>query len=155
MPADRSSLRSGQSAPSGRFAGERGSVLMLMPAAVLIVIILASLAVDRAIIFGAQRDLVGTAQVAANDAAGIGVDPEVLHRDGKVDYDLARIDEAVRRATSTADGASVRWHIQGNQITVAIEREVDLIFARGVPGASRRTRITATASAVLRRDDDP
>lgn len=149
MPADP------RAAATGPVAAERGSVLLLMPAAVLIVVILASLAVDRAVIFGAQRELVGTAQVAANDAAGIGVDPEVLHGDGKIDYDLARIDAAVQRAASATEGASVRWHIQGNQITVVIERDVDLIFARGVPGASHHTHVTATASAILRRDDDP
>ena len=52
--------------------------MMLMPAGVLIMVILASLALDRALVFAEQRDLVSTAQAAANDAAAFGVDPARL-----------------------------------------------------------------------------
>ena len=41
---------------------------MLMPAAVLVVIVLAAMAVDQSIIFMRQRSLVAAAQAAANDA---------------------------------------------------------------------------------------
>src|SRR5690606_36454066 len=76
---ERSSTRSekawARSTPvTDRRRGQRGSVLMLMPAAVLIVLALGSLAVDRAVVFGAQRDLINTAQAAANDAVTLGID---------------------------------------------------------------------------------
>ena len=110
-----------------------------MPVAVLIVVILGSLAVDRAVVFGAQRDLVATAQAAANDAAGVGIDPNGLHAGGRLDYDPARIDRAVRAATlGSADGDVHGF--AGRCATApswsSWQRTVDLVFARGVPGAS-------------------
>lgn len=126
-------------------------MLLLMPVAVLIVVILASLAADRAVVFGAQRDLVAAAQVAANDAAGLGVDPGRLHDDGRIEYDRVRIDQAVRAALAGTDGqVDARWSVRDGEIVVRLERSVELIFARGVPGASPTQRVTATASAELR-----
>lgn len=134
-----------------RRQSEAGSVLLLMPVAMLIVVILGSLAVDRAVIFGAQRDLVAAAQVAANDAAGLGVDPDSLHGDGRISYDGTRIDQAVRAAVQGTDGqVQAHWSIRNGEVVVRLERVVDLVFARGVPGASSTHQITATASAVLR-----
>lgn len=103
-----------------RRQSEAGSVLLLMPVAVLIVVILGSLAVDRAVIFGAQRDLVAAAQVAANDAAGLGVDPDSLHGDGRISYDGTRIDQAVRAAVQGTDGqVQAHWSIRNGEVVVA------------------------------------
>lgn len=135
---------------------ERGSVLLLMPVAVLVMVILGSLAVDRAIVFGAQRDLVAVAQAAANDGAGVGVDPNDLHGAGRLGYDPVRIDRAVRAAVSGADGeVRVRWGIRDGAVIVELKRSVDLVFARGVPGATRSAHIAARASAVLALDSVP
>lgn len=135
---------------------ERGSVLLLMPVAVLVMVILGSLAVDRAVVFGAQRDLVAVAQSAANDGAGVGVDPNDLHGTGRLGYDPDRIDRAVRAAVAGADGeVRVRWGVRDGAVVVELERTVNLVLARGVPGASRTQRVTATASAVLTLDAPP
>lgn len=129
---------------------DRGSVLMLMPAAVLIVIVLGALAIDRAVVFGAQRDLVATAQAAANDGAGA-IDLDVL-RAGAVEFDEAQIDQIVTASAGRADGAVVSdWEIEGDVLVVRLERRVELVFADGVPGASGTQVVTATARSVLER----
>jgi hypothetical protein len=123
---------------------------MLMPAAVLIVIVLGALAIDRAVIFGAQRDLVATAQAAANDGAGA-VDLDAL-RGGAVEFDEARIDSIVAAAAARSDGAVARnWEVQGDVLVVRLERRVELVFAGGVPGASGTQVVRATARSVLVR----
>ena len=62
--------------PPGATAGdgvnERGSVLLLFPAAVLIVIVLSAITVDSSIAFLAQRELANATAAAANDAASRG-----------------------------------------------------------------------------------
>lgn len=132
---------------------ERGSVLLLMPAAVLIVVVLASLAVDRAVVFGAQRDLVATAQAAANDAAAVGIDPDGVRAGGTLAYDDARIDRAVRAAAARADGqVTATWERTGGLLVVRLERTVAYVFARGVPGGADGVRIRAEASATLQLD---
>jgi hypothetical protein len=124
---------------------------MLMPAAVLILVVLGAMAVDRAIVFGAQRDLVATAQAAANDGASA-VDIDVLRGDGEVELDPVEIDRAVRAsAVQGPPDMTLSWTLDGDQVVVHVEREVDLVFTRGVPGADRTMHLTATARADLRR----
>ena len=128
--------------------------MMLMPAAALIVVILGAIAVDRAIIFGAQRELIAVAQAAANDAASLGVDIDALRSDGEIVPDLDAIDEAVQLASLSAEpGTTVAWSLQGDVIEIRMERDVDLLFTAGVPGASDIETITATATAELRVSD--
>lgn len=131
---------------------ERASVLMLMPAAVLIMIILGALAVDRAVIFAAQRDLVSTAQAAANDAAGLSVDIDRLRVEGKIEVDSKAIADAVGLATGAVEpGTSVSWELQGDVVVVRLERDVPLIFAQGIPGAAGTQTVMAVGTAELRR----
>lgn len=129
---------------------ERGSVLLLMPAAVLIMILLGAMAVDRAVIFGAQRDLVATAQAAANDASSAGISVDRLRSEGRLTIDPARIDLAVSRAAARADGTvSTRWEVRGDDLVVYLERRVELVFTKGVPGASDTQVVRATARSRL------
>lgn len=125
---------------------------MLMPAAVLIIVILGGISVDRAIIFGAQRDLVATAEAAANDAAGLGVGVDELRAHGITRYDPGRIDRAVALAADRSDGeVSATWQLRGNVLIVSLQRRVPLIFTKGVPGSSGVQVITAAATATLIR----
>ncbi|CAN5734326.1 hypothetical protein BH10ACT1_BH10ACT1_00610 [soil metagenome] len=126
---------------------------MLMPAAVLVVILLGAIAVDRAVVFGAQRDLVATAEAAAGDGVAAGVDLEALRAGEGVRYDSVRIDRAVTAALAGTDGSvDATWRIEGTSLLVRLERRVDLVFTRGVPGTSGRVTITAVARAELRRE---
>jgi hypothetical protein len=126
---------------------------MLMPVAVLIVVILGAIAVDRAVVFGAQRELVQSAQAAANDAAAVGADIERL-RAGHADtarFDRERIDRAVRASLVGVDDlVDHRWTLRGDQVVVELEQRVELVFTKGVPGAADTTTVRATATARLR-----
>lgn len=135
-----------------RHTSERASVLMLMPAAVLIMIILGALAVDRAVIFEAQRDLVSTAQASANDAAGLSVDIDELRVEGNIKVDSEAIADAVGLATAAVEpGTRVSWELQGDVVVVRLERDVHLIFAQGIPGAAGTQTVMAVGTAELRR----
>lgn len=125
---------------------------MLMPAAVLIVILLGAIAVDRAVVFGAQRDLVATAEAAAGDGAAAGVDLDALRAGDGLRYDDRRIDQAVTAALVGTDGVvQASWRIEGDTLVVRLQRRVDLVFTKGVPGAADQVTVTATARAELRR----
>lgn len=125
---------------------------MLMPAAVLVVIVLGSLAVDQAVVFGAQRDLINTAQAAANDAVALGIDIEEVRAHGDLRYDRTRIDEAIRRAVAgDARVVVTGWSIAGDQLVVRLEKRVEYVFARGVPGGTDSTVVRATGRARLYR----
>ena len=54
----------------GRIGGERASVLLLFPVAILVVLFLAALTFDASMAFLAKREAVAAATAAANDAAG-------------------------------------------------------------------------------------
>jgi len=121
-----------------------------MPVAVLVVVMLGSIAVDRAVVFGAQRELVNATQAAANDAAAVGIDLDRLHADGSLTYDSRRIEQTITAALSSIDQPIQRsWTIVGDQVEVRVQQTVRMVFAAGVPGAARTQRITATASARL------
>lgn len=132
---------------------ERGSVLMLMPTAVLIVLVLAAITVDRTMIFADQRRLVTTAQAAADDAAAIGVDTRALRAGRTPRFDTDRADRAIRRIVSLHDDPAhpitVRWRVEGEEIVVELSRTVPRMFTGTVPGTARTTRVTARARARL------
>lgn len=125
---------------------------MLMPVAVLVVVVLGAIAVDRAVVFGAQRDLVQAAQAAANDAAAVGVDPDAL-REGveQVHLDAGRVKRAIDASlVGVEDLTGRQWYVHDDEVVVVLTRRVDLVFTKGVPGASDSTTVTATARARLR-----
>ncbi|HEY4377235.1 MAG TPA: hypothetical protein VGM93_08750 [Acidimicrobiales bacterium] len=124
---------------------------MLMPAAILVVMVLGAISVDRAAVFNRQRELVAAAQAAANDAAGAGIDPGALRR-GELAYDPARIDAAVRSALAARGlAASETTSVQAGRVVVELRMAVPWIFAKAVPGIGDTTEIHAVASAALDR----
>lgn len=124
---------------------------MLMPTAVLIILLLAAITVDRTVIFADQRRLVTTAQAAADDAAAVGLDAAAIRSGRAPRFDPERADRAVRRIIAIHDDPthpiSLRWRIDGDDIVVELSRDVPRIFTGAVPGTARTTRVTARASA--------
>ena len=135
---------------------ENGSALMLFPAAVLIIILLASLCVDATLTFLGQREIANAAEAAANDAAS------ALDRNRYYDasvYDLAREDglagiarvgnDAIRaRIDDKVKNVNIRIvRTDDTHVRVEITGEVSLIFARAIPGASRTVVVHANAEA--------
>ena len=143
-----------RAAPGGsdqRGASDRGSVLMLVPAAVLIVLVMASIAVDMSLVQLRQRQAHDLAAQAANDAATAAADQGAL-RAGTYVVDPG----AARRVAATVVGASdlaadvvgapeVTVTPDGVEVSVALE--ADYIFAGVVPGAPDGRTVRARASA--------
>jgi hypothetical protein len=124
---------------------------MLMPAGVLVVLVLASIAVDMAIVQLRQRQAYDLAAAAANDAVTAGADASAL-RSGRfaVDPDAAR--EVVARTVAASelapdlDGAPVvALTDDGLAVTIAVQAEY--VFAPVIPGAPDGATVTATATA--------
>src|SRR6266540_3305124 len=72
-----------------------GSVLLLMPAAVLIVVVLGAIALDCSTVFLAHRALLTAAAAAADDAVTFGADERAYRERGVYTLDPARVQEAV------------------------------------------------------------
>ena len=129
---------------------ERGSVLMLMPAAILIVVALSAVAVDLSTVLLAQRELASAADAAANDAVTYGIDEDHLRRGGRYRLDPGRVERAVTAALRTQGLATARREIEilgARTVRVTLRRWVTYIFAPAIPGSRGRTAVTAGATA--------
>lgn len=134
-----------------------GSVLMLMPAAVLIVFVLGAIAVDMSAVYLARRELVDAAAAAANDAVTIGMNEASLRSgDGFIlDPDLAAAGaERSLAAAGILDrlAAPPIVTVTGpDRIRIDLVMEVDYIFVKALPGNHGHTTVVATATATAAR----
>ena len=131
---------------------ERGSVLMLMPAAVMVMLVLGSIVVDFAVVGLRARELHNIAAAAADDAAVAGLSPEALRAGITViDRDRAR---NVVRAGLAARGVAldappvIEVSPDGRSVTVRLVATQPYVFARALPGAADSVRLEAEATAV-------
>ena len=135
-----------------RSADERGSVLMLVPAGLLIVFVLASIAVDMSLVHLRKRQAFDLASAAANDAATAGADQAALRsgsyviEPGSARTVVADVVRASELAPHLAAPPSVTVTAEG--VSVEITLEADYIFAGVVPGAPEGTVVAASATAV-------
>lgn len=140
-----------------RCRGSRGSALMLMPAAVLIMFVLGAIAVDLTAIHLGQRELQAAVTDAANDAAAGALDEGILR--AGLGY---RIDERTAWLIATnvlgakgvlhdvVDGPDVSVRPDGS-VTVSASRRVAHVFGRALPGVPSHEVVRATATANLER----
>lgn len=137
-----------------RLRAARGSVLMLMPAAVLIVLLLGALAVDSAIVYLRQRQAYNLAFDAANDAAGAGLDLEAARHDGEIVLDPVRVEAVAREAVAASGLDDVRLvsaRADGTGVVVAVEVVVEHLFVQVFGDPARDTlRVEARAEGVVR-----
>ncbi len=128
----------------------RGSVLMLMPAAVVIVLLLGAIAVDSAIVYLEQRQAYNVAFDAANDAAGAAIDRDIARRSGEIVYDPGRVRE-VAAATVAAAGLDELTLIDARNddgtIVVTVEVRVKRLFGQAFGAESARS-LTISARAL-------
>ena len=133
---------------------ERGSVLMLVPAGILVLLVLGAIAVDSAVVFLAQRDLANRTAAAANDIAAAAVSDDAFYSGGDIVVSESVADAFVdvsfapgRRPAGfeswTADASTA-----GRSVTVSATAEVRYLFAPAVPGAARSTVVRARSTAV-------
>jgi hypothetical protein len=137
---------------SDRRASDRASVLMLMPAGVLIVLMLAAIAVDLSLVFLRQRQASALAADIANDLATAALDVEGLRQGGTFELDptrARRLGEELAESSDLADelvGVDVTV-IDATTVTVTIRAAVDYLYTSIIPGASDSTEVQATATA--------
>ena len=136
---------------------ERGSVLMLFPAAFLIMLVLGSLAIDTGAVFLRQRDLAAAAGAAANDAATLGLDLVELREGGIASLDPALVEVAVRRSLDRRGVLSDLVEppavsiVDDIAIEVTLVAEAKYVIAPALPNGptGRTVRVTVRANAVL------
>ncbi len=132
-----------------RLRSTRGSVLMLMPAAVLIVLLLGAIAVDSAIVYLGQRQAYNVAFDAANDAAGAGFDADTARRTGEIVYDPVRVEVLAAEAIAAADIHDlhlVSTSVADDVVSVTVEIEIDHLFLQAFGrDADQPIRMTARA----------
>ena len=138
-------------------ASDRGSVLMLMPAALLIVFVLGSISIEFATVSMRQRALYNAADAAANDAATYAIDRVVLRSTGEVVLDPALVEEAVTlslRAQGVELAKAPRIELSVDRKTIHLElvQNVPYVIARALPGSDgtivrANVRVTAIESA--------
>jgi len=145
---------------------QRGSTLLLFPAALLIMVALAAITVDSAIAFMAQRELVNATAAAANDAATEALSDDAFYTGDRIELSPAAVESvAVDRVfqlvntsrhsglTVTAEasppaGAGCSWTVR-----VSASSRVDELFGKAMPGSSGQVAVHAQSTASPRQRD--
>ena len=143
---------------------ERGSTLLLFPAALLIMVALAAMTVDSAIGFMAQRELVNATAAAANDAATEALSDRAFYQNDQIslspgDVEALAVDRVRRLVDSqrhrglavvvvatSPTGAGCAWTVQ-----VTATSQVDELFGRAMPGSDGRIAVRASSTASPRQ----
>ena len=144
-------------AASFRLRGDSGTVLMLMPVAVLIMFVLGAITVDLTAVRAGQQDLLAAATDAANDAATAGLDEAALRSGQGYQLDPARVWLVAVDVLATKgvldnleSGPDVSINPDGS-VTVTLARRVPHLFARALPGAPDDELVRATATATVKQ----
>ena len=137
-------------------------MLVLMPAAVFVLLVLAAIAVDFAVIFLGEREVADAAAAAANDAVVAAIGERRFYTCGQLSLDQATAEKVAAQAVEarTADAvvaSKVRVDVGSTsagvpEATVTVTGTVDLIFAGAIPGASRTAEVSATSVATAEQD---
>ena len=132
-------------------------MLLLIPAAVLVLVMLASIAVDSAVVFLGQRELADAAAAAARDAA-TAVSASRFYAGGVVAVDPDQADSVARAAIAAHDirgvvlSEPVTVSVAGRQVCVSLTGRVDRVVARSIPGIPRRVSVRARSTATAAGD---
>jgi hypothetical protein len=133
-------------------------VLILVPAGVLVLIVLAAIAVDMGVVYLGQRQLADATAAAANDAAGAGLSDSAFYRHGSVNLDEQRVAQVVCAAMRAQTANVVRnltleVAVEGQTVAVRSHGLVEEVFGRALPGmpAARAVRAEAEADAATGR----
>ena len=140
-----------------RVSSDRGSVLMLMPVAVLIMFVLGAITVDLTAVRAGQQDLLAAATDAANDAATAGLDETALRSGRGYQLDPSRVWLIAVEALATKgildnleSGPDVTINPDGS-VTISLAKRVPHLFARAIPGAPDDQLVKATVTAAVQQ----
>jgi Flp pilus assembly protein TadG len=138
---------------------DRGTTLLLFPAAVMVLMILGAIAVDLGAVYASRRSLIREVGAVADDAAGH-IDIGALRRGlpTTIDFDTARRAALADLASTDLPGDAVGPPIvepgpTSDTIVVEVTRDVPHIFGRAVPGVPRTERITVRLSGTIGEPD--
>ena len=131
---------------------ERGSVLMLLPAGILVVLLLGAIAFDLSVVFLRQRQASSLAVDVANDLATAALDEVAFRADGTYRIDHERAEALAGAFLGASDLRKdldlVEVDVTGpDTVEVRIVLHVDYVFARAIPGTSDGTSVEASATA--------
>jgi hypothetical protein len=136
---------------------ERGSVLALMPASVLIFIVLGSLAVDASLAYLGEREASNVAASVANDAATRAIDVLHFYATGEVVLDPVRAQDVADAATARLAGGHledllITTEVVGtDHVVVRVVARVRSLFSRVLPNGLEERDVSATAEATAER----
>ena len=135
---------------------DRGTVLLMFPAAMLIVLVLGGMAIDVSLSQVRARELQSVAASSANDALA-SLDIAALRNDGEIRFDHARAQAIVAESvaagplpSATIDFVGIQADALGRpEFVVTLSLEVDLVIAPALPGNLETTRITRTETVTI------
>lgn len=135
---------------------ESGSVLMLVPAGILVLLLLAAIAIDGSVIWLAQRDLSNRTAGVAADVAGAAVDDVAFYDGGNIRLrpDVADAYTALTFAPERLPQGYETWSadalVEGRSVTITARAEVRYVFAAAIPGLDRTATVQARTTAEAR-----
>jgi hypothetical protein len=134
---------------------DAGSVLMLVPAGILVLLVLAAVAIDSSVVFLAQRDLADRTAAASGDVANVAADDDQLYDDDHVVVLRQDVADAVvglafdpARPPRGYEAWQASAVVEGRSVTVSAEAEVRRIFAPAIPGVDPVATVHARSTAV-------
>jgi len=136
---------------------ERGSVLALMPAAVLVFVVLGALAVDSALAFLGERQVSNLAAAVANDAAAQGIDFDRYYRTGEIVLDPVLVEDVAVAALATSgldhlEELVIDTDVVGDDVVrVEVRARVRSLFSRALPDGAASRAVGASAEAIAAR----
>ena len=140
--------------PDNRHSPERGSTLLIYPAAVMVLLLLAAIAIDLSALHLARRELIAATSRAADDGAAM-IDRAEARRTGATRTDSAAAERVVRDELAVADlpgrlvgQPTVAVSPGTNTVTVTASLEVEPIFGV-VSGRGPQVVTVATSGRLL------
>lgn len=133
-----------------RLRGNRGTVLLLFPAALMVMVVLGAIVIDVGYTTIRGRELGAVAASAANDSLGA-LDVSVLRATGEVVISESDAHRIVARAIALGplpDAQIVNIDIQGFEIAVTLRLDIDLVMAPAL-GDLNRVRLIRTERAIV------
>lgn len=135
---------------------QSGTVLLLMPAAVLIILVLGAIAVDVGLGAVRARELRAVAASAANDTLAA-LDVGALRADGELVIDRSRavqiIEEAIAHGPlpdAAIEGMTIGQDALGRpEVVLRLGLDVDLILTPALPMAPDRIHVSATERVLI------
>lgn len=139
-------------------------MLLLFPAALLIMVALAAITVDSAIAFMAQRQLLNATAAAANDAATQALSDRAFYENDRLELSPSTVESvavdrvfqlvdtarhhalAVTAQASPPAAAGCAWTVR-----VHASSRVDELFGKAMPGSSGQVAVHAQSTASPRQ----